>query len=53
MNLPESLSQYFEAIRTRDRAAWLATFSDQEGLCQADPVGTPSRCTKEEIGRSN
>lgn len=50
MNLPESLTQYFQAIRTRDRAAWLATFSDQEGLLQIDPVGTPSRCTKEEIG---
>ena len=44
------MTQYFEAIRTRNREAWLATFSDQTGLTQIDPAGTPGRSSKAEIG---
>ncbi len=44
------MTRYFEAIRTRNREAWLATFSDQEKLVHIDPVGTPGRSSKEEIG---
>jgi len=44
------LTQYFEAIRTRNREAWLDSFSDEEGMTQIDPVGTPARSSKEEIG---
>lgn len=50
MNIPESLTNYFDAIRTRDRDAWLATFSDEPGLTQIDPVGSPGRSSKAEIG---
>ncbi len=50
MNLPDCMTQYFEAIRTRNREAWLATFSNQEKLVHIDPVGTPGRSSKEEIG---
>ncbi len=50
MTIPQSIIDYFEAIRNTDRAAWLATFSDEPGLNQVDPVGAPARTSKEEIG---
>lgn len=50
MTLPTSVEQYFAAIRDNNREAWLATFSDQPGLSQVDPVGSPARTSKAEIG---
>lgn len=50
MTIPSSINDYFEAIRSKDRAGWLATFSDDPGLSQVDPVGSPARSSKEEIG---
>lgn len=49
MTIPQSITDYFEAIRNTDRTAWLATFSDEPGLNQVDPVGAPARTSKEEI----
>ena len=50
MTAPQSVTDYFEAIRSTDRAAWLATFSEEQGLSQVDPVGSPARSSKAEIG---
>ncbi|MFN8609617.1 MAG: nuclear transport factor 2 family protein [Vulcanimicrobiota bacterium] len=50
MSLPTSITDYFDAIRRKDRAAWLATFSDQAALSHVDPVGAPARTSKSEIG---
>ncbi|MBS2037567.1 nuclear transport factor 2 family protein [bacterium] len=50
MTIPDSLQDYFKAIRNHDREAWLASFSDQPGLSQVDPVGSPARSSKAEIG---
>lgn len=50
MTLASSVEQYFEEIRQNDRSAWLQTFSEQPGLLQVDPVGTPTRSSKEAIG---
>ena len=50
MDFRKTVDRYFECVDARDRAGWLDLFSDEPGLAQTDPVGTPSRHSKEELG---
>lgn len=50
MAFQDTIDAYFHHMNERDRHAWLATFSDQPGLTHIDPVDTPARHTREEIG---
>jgi len=50
MKLKSTVHKYFDAIARKDRKAWLDCFSDDPGLSHVDPVGSPARTRKEDVG---
>ena len=50
MKFKTTVNKYFEAISHKDRQAWLDCFSDEPGLSHVDPVGSPGRANKADIG---